>query len=327
MASSSRPYPVCQSAPTEPTCTTACTTPPATSQHHRQRGPARPGRQQHAEHPRVGPAQQEHGQRDQPAEPDRHRGQVHDVGRARSRRHRRGHRVPGQRPGDPARPTAERRAGPAARARRAAARRAAPAAAAPATTASTASRAISAAPYRLPSTPASSAGDTPPRPGRRWRPAPAARARQRGGGGQPEPAYDQPDGAAAGRAGAARAAPGTAPARRPAPVRRTRGIRPAGTATATDRWTPPAWPPAARADGAPTEKVEPAADRVAVRRDHPVADQVRAERAGGRRTGMRSTAPRTAGTPEIRLPSGASTWTRPATGVTPLAEDDGDLGG
>jgi hypothetical protein len=36
-----------------------------------------------------------------------------------------------------------------------------------------------------------------------------------------------------------------------------------------------------RADGAPTENVSRAADRMAVRGDHPVADQVRAERAAG----------------------------------------------
>jgi hypothetical protein len=35
------------------------------------------------------------------------------------------------------------------------------------------------------------------------------------------------------------------------------------------------------------------------------------------RTGIRSTEPSARAVPEIRLPSGSSTWTRPETGVTP----------
>ena len=142
MAASSRPYPVCQSAPTEPTWTTACTTPAPTSHttasaaQRDQAGRITPSTRGWARRSRNT------DKRDQPAEPDRHRRHVHHVGRhdqrAGQRRHRSRARSAARWPGRRARARPARRRGPRpavpAQHRRAAARRPA---------ASTASRAVS----------------------------------------------------------------------------------------------------------------------------------------------------------------------------------------
>ena len=66
---------------------------------HGERRPARPDRQDRAQLPSVGLPEQEGDQHDQPAQPDRHAGQVGRVDDHGDRRHRGGGRVPGQRPG------------------------------------------------------------------------------------------------------------------------------------------------------------------------------------------------------------------------------------
>ena len=71
-------------------------------------------------------------------------------------------------------------------------------------------------------------------------------------------------------------------------------------------------------EGAPGRVRERGAGhRAPVRRDHPVADEVRTERVVGRPQWIVTTAPLTVGSPSLmRLPSGASTMIRPRTGCT-----------
>ena len=175
LASSSRPYPVLHSAADRADLDHRLHRAAADQPHHGQRRPARPGRQDHAEHPRMGAAQQEHAQRDQAAQPDRHRGDVHHVG---------GH--------DRRRPAATRRRARSA-ARWSARPRPAPAGPTPADrpagaaqhrrqqrgdAASTASRASRVTPYGLASTSAELGGRRRPTGRRRCCSAPASRARR-----------------------------------------------------------------------------------------------------------------------------------------------------
>ena len=100
-----------------------------------------------------------------------------------------------------------------------------------------------------------------------------------------------------------------------------------GTATATDRCTlSGVGCSGGRADGAPTENVIAPPTGWLSAGDHPVADQVGAERLVGPPDRDVQHARSRSAVPVIRLPSGASTWTRPGDRGDALAEGHRDLG-